>query len=116
MPRFVILEHDHPQLHWDLLLECGPVLRAWRLLAAPQPGRTVPAQPSFDHRPFYLDYEGPVGGGRGQVKRWDGGSFRWLTPAAGEAGRVEVLLAGQRLQGPARLERAATGDWSFSAP
>ena len=27
MPRYVILEHDHPVLHWDLMLEAGGVLQ-----------------------------------------------------------------------------------------
>ena len=26
MPRFVILEHDYPQRHWDLMLEGDGVL------------------------------------------------------------------------------------------
>src|SRR5947199_376784 len=58
MPRFVILEHDHPARHWDLLLESEGVLRAWRLPAPPQGDALV--QANFDHRLFYLDYEGPV--------------------------------------------------------
>ena len=36
MPRFVILEHDHPSLHWDFILEVGEVLWTWRL-SAPRP-------------------------------------------------------------------------------
>src|SRR4051794_8490712 len=55
MPRFVILEHDHPVLHWDFMLEVGDVLRTWRLAAPPAAGMTVPAEPSFDHRKLYLD-------------------------------------------------------------
>src|SRR5918995_6074940 len=74
VPRFVVLEHDWPAVHWDLLLECGPVLRAWRLLAEPGPGRAVPAEPNFDHRPVYLDYEGPLSGDRGRVWRGGGGA------------------------------------------
>ena len=35
MPRFAILEHDFPALHWDLLLEDGPACRTWRLSAPP---------------------------------------------------------------------------------
>ena len=58
MPRFVILEHDHPERHWDLMLEANGVLRTWRLHAAPELGNTVVATPSFDHRLAYLDYEG----------------------------------------------------------
>ena len=74
VPRFVILEHDHPTLHWDFLLEDGEVLRAWRLLAEPGPGAAVAAEPNFDHRRLYLDYEGPVSGGRG-IKPWNAHSI-----------------------------------------
>jgi hypothetical protein len=113
MPRFVILEHDHPVLHWDLMLEQGEVLRTWRLLAPPQPAQAIPAEATFDHRPLYLDYEGPVSGGRGRVRRWDGGTFQegTLRPAA-EGGRVQVMLEGTRLQGEAVLEPTG-GKWVF---
>jgi hypothetical protein len=96
MPRFVVLEHDWPTPHWDLLLEAGPVLRGWRLLAEPGAGRAVPAEPSANHRLLYLDYEGPVSGGRGAVRRWDAGTFEW---AGEEPGRVTVELGGARLLG-----------------
>ena len=60
MPRFVILAHDWPTPHFDLLFEVGDALKAWRL--AGEPGsEPVRAEPNFDHRPFYLDHEGPVG-------------------------------------------------------
>ena len=75
MPRFVILEHDYPLRHWDLMLEFGPVLRTWRLAEPPLPGKVVAAEPTFDHRLMYLDYEGPVSGDRGNVKRWQSGTF-----------------------------------------
>ncbi len=78
MPRFVILEHDYPHLHWDLMLEDGDVLRTWRLSAPPEPGVGVDAEPSFDHRLIYLDYEGPISDGRGNVKRHDKGTFEWI--------------------------------------
>jgi hypothetical protein len=108
--RYVILEHDHPQRHWDFMLEAGDVLRTWRLARAPQYGETVPAEPSFDHRPFYLDYEGPVRGDRGTVVRWDAGTFTWLEEAED---RVVVRLQGQRLHGETVLRRSAAGDWEF---
>jgi len=76
MPRFVILEHDWPRRHWDLLLEDGPVLRAWRLLAEPNAGFVVPAETNADHRLVYLDYEGPVSGDRGQGKGISAGVCR----------------------------------------
>jgi DNA polymerase Ligase (LigD) len=108
MPRYVILEHDHPARHWDFLLECGDVLLAWRLSAPPGPGGPVDAEQSFDHRPLYLDYEGPISGGRGRVTRWDAGTFEW---EAREPGRVAVRLAGVRLRGVFRLERLDGAAW-----
>ena len=107
MPRFVILEHDWPVRHWDFLLESGSRLRAWRLLAEPVTGKGLPAEPNFDHRPLYLDYEGPVSGGRGSVTRWDAGVFEWVedTPE-----RVVVTLHAAQLTGRAEL-RQTPGGW-----
>jgi hypothetical protein len=36
---------------------------------------TVDAQRIADHRLAYLEYEGPISGGRGTVRRLDGGSY-----------------------------------------
>jgi hypothetical protein len=102
MPRFVILEHDHPSLHWDFMLESGDVLRTWRLAQPPSPGVAVAAEPSFDHRPFYLDYEGPVSGDRGTVKRWDAGTYRLEHE---EAGVLILAVVGTRVSGRFLLER-----------
>jgi hypothetical protein len=107
VPRYVILEHDHPRRHWDFLLEAGAELAGWRLGEEPGPGRSVPAEPAPPHRRLYLDYEGPVSGGRGSVVRWDTGEF---TGDPGEA----VTLAGGRLRGAARVERVGDGwRWVF---
>ena len=35
MQQFVILRHDFPELHWDLMLEEEGVLKTWRLNAPP---------------------------------------------------------------------------------
>jgi hypothetical protein len=106
MPRFVILAHDHPTPHWDLMLEAGPVLRSWRLAAPPTAGVAVAAEATPDHRLLYLDYEGPVSGGRGTVRRWDAGTFDWLPSVGG----VAVRLAGGRVAGVLRLE-PVDGGW-----
>lgn len=108
MPRFVILEHDHPLLHWDLMLESGTVLRTWRLAAPPCRGQAVAAVAVFDHRLLYLDYEGPVHGGRGRVVRWEHGTF---TGQVGDKERIVVPLTGQRLRGVLRLEHAEGDAW-----
>jgi hypothetical protein len=105
MPRYVILQHDWPTLHWDLLLEAGEELRAWRLLAEPANGTEVSSEPNFPHRWMYLDYEGPVSGGRGEVRQWDAGTFEWIEE---QEERVVVELSGRRLSGRCVL---ANGLW-----
>lgn len=111
--RFVILQHDHPELHWDLMLQAGETLRTWRLAQAPEiPGTEIAATAIGDHRPMYLDYEGPVSGGRGHVVRWDQGTFAEESPVRSEE-RLVVRLAGKRLKGQAVLQRVCGDRWSF---
>jgi len=111
MPRFVILEHDHPYRHWDFMLEAGDVLRAWRLAAPPCLLQAVAALDLFDHRLLYLDYEGPLSGDRGSVARWDAGMFSWQT---NESDRLAVQLEGRRVRGVAVLTRVQGDEWSFT--
>ncbi len=75
MRRFVILRHDRPFLHWDLLLEDLSTARGWRLLREPSGDEPIAAQPLPPHRLLYLDYEGPVSGNRGVVQRAVSGSY-----------------------------------------
>jgi hypothetical protein len=109
VPRFVILEHDHPHLHWDLMLEAAGNLRTWRLAAPPSAAAPVDAIPSFDHRLVYLDYEGPISGGRGRVVQWDSGCFEGQV---GRDGGVEVRLNGRRLRGVLRIAAGQGGGWA----
>jgi hypothetical protein len=101
--RFVILEHDHPFFHWDLMLEVPTVdlLWTWRLLEDPATSGAIAAERLSDHRRRYLDFEGPIGGNRGSVTRWDGGSYELL----GEESDGSLLLEfrGARRQGVACL-------------
>lgn len=80
--RFVVLKHDWPEPHHDLIAELQDMAGADRLptwalypersddcfflLDRPIAGRAIPLQP---HRRQYLDYEGPVSQGRGSVMR-----------------------------------------------
>ena len=75
MPRFVILEHDFPEIHFDLMLEDGDSLRTWRLPAMPEIGKFLFAPELPPHRREYLAYEGPVGGDRGSVIRRASGQY-----------------------------------------
>jgi hypothetical protein len=77
--------------------------------APPNVGTCISAERISDHRRLYLEYEGPVSGGRGMVKRWDAGSFTWRLD---QADIVRVDLNGKRLQGEAEL-RAAGEQWSI---
>jgi hypothetical protein len=115
MPRFVILEHDHPHRHWDFMLEAGDVLRTWRLAGPPEGVMRVDAEALGDHRRAYLEYEGPVSGGRGTVQRWDFGTFEWREATDD---RVAVDLAGGRWSGRVTLTRRVDGAWEavFAMP
>jgi DNA polymerase Ligase (LigD) len=109
MPRFVILVHDHPFLHWDLLLEDGDHCLTWRLPVDPDiSAHDFPAEAIPDHRLIYLDYEGPISGQRGTVTRWDRGTFDWRVK---QPDVCEVVLSGQRWQGIVRLKCTDGDHW-----
>ncbi|MCS7306194.1 MAG: hypothetical protein NZ602_13945 [Thermoguttaceae bacterium] len=114
--RFVVLEHDSPRgRHWDLMLEREGRLRTWALAEPPDTPGPIPAEALPEHRLAYLDYEGPISGGRGQVRRWDAGTYQPL--AAPDPGHTEeiYLLEGTRLRGQANLLPLTSppGQWLF---
>jgi len=76
--RWALLRHDFPWLHWDFLLarNHAPAATTWRLLRTPCVNEPIAAQALPDHRLLYLDYEGPVSGGRGSVQRLDRGEWQ----------------------------------------
>jgi hypothetical protein len=113
MPRFVILEHDHPALHWDLMLEADDVLQTWRLANPPE----MESDPIYttalgDHRIVYLEYEGPVSGNRGAVRRWDAGLFDEEPDSLPLARKL--ILKGTRLHGRILLEQIEGPSWRFT--
>lgn len=111
MPRFVILEHDHPELHWDFMIEAGEVLQTWRLANAPTPGGVIEAAALSDHRRLYLDYEGAVSGNRGTVRRWDAGLF---TEASASTTHHRLFaLDGAKLRGSCALQWIEGDSWRF---
>src|SRR5579859_1205058 len=109
MPRFVILEHDHPHLHWDLMVQGKDALRTWRLEAPPWPGHVVSAIGLGDHRLDYLDYEGPVSKNRGIVKRWDGGEYVGLLD---KDDKIAIAIRGDRLAGILEIVHLQGADWT----
>jgi len=107
MPRFVVLLHETPPgyvrpTHYDLMLEQGEVLLTWAVDQLPQAGETRAAERLPDHRPFYLDYEGPVSGNRGTVKCVDRGDFDWVSQTPG---RFEARISGEKLRGTLVIEQ-----------
>lgn len=108
MPRFIILEHDHPTLHWDFMLEHAGVLKTWRLPAPPSESPSK-ALAIGDHRLAYLHHEGPVSGNRGTVTRWDSGTYETLA----ETGQTWTIhLHGNRWVGVATLKTESEQDWT----
>lgn len=114
MARFVILQHEAPEgVHWDLMLQSGEVLKTWALSEPPRLGQPIAARCLPEHRLVYLDYEGPLSGGRGHVARWDEGTYQLEDQ---QEGLLVVRLRGKRLAGRVRLVRAPQdpGQWELS--
>jgi hypothetical protein len=108
MPRYVILRHEVSGApHFDFMLEMGEALRTWSLAEPPLPGGEYEAAALPDHRPAYLDYEGPVSGDRGFVARWDQGRFEIERQSEEE---LVVRLEGEKLAGWAFWRLAAPGE------
>jgi len=108
--RFVILAHDHPFVHWDLMLEAGGTLRTWRLLAEPAADRIIGAEALPDHRLHYLEYEGPVSGGRGTVTRWEAGRHDTRqTPTQ----TIATIVGGRLGSGRIVLMPTGASRWTF---
>ncbi|MFO0838437.1 MAG: hypothetical protein U1D55_07895 [Phycisphaerae bacterium] len=124
--RFVLLEHDTranaasppdpASVHWDLMIELAPgaALATWRLSRDPSlSDELIPAERIADHRRDYLEYQGPISGGRGRVRRIDEGhvEFAYLNPhdSAPSApqscpgGVMEFAFHGSRIVGPRTL-------------
>jgi hypothetical protein len=66
-----------------------------------------------DHRIAYLEYEGPISNDRGQVARWDEGTYTLLTRTEDE---LAVELVGARMACVVTMQRDATQleQWKFS--
>jgi hypothetical protein len=108
------------------MLEADAALRTWDLRALPSAWEhalaeqvssvdaqlsgvdaqvfSVDARALPDHRLAYLEYEGPVSGGRGEVTCCDRGSYQLL---AQTPDRLVVRLEGRLLGGVWQLRRQA---------
>jgi hypothetical protein len=114
MPRFVILRHDGPRgLHFDLMLEAADVMKTWALPEQPGPDATMSCDALEDHRMAFLEYQGPISGGRGSVTRWDRGTYTLQSQSDAE---WIAELSGEKLSGTATLrqEPDSPSRWRFS--
>lgn len=84
------------------MLEQGATLATWALPQVPAAAAEMMAPRLPDHRLTYLDYEGPISGGRGTVSRWDQGTYHTERQTDD---LWTVSLQGQRLLGRVVLER-----------
>ena len=122
---FALLEHHEPAnrpptegapegagaVHWDLVVEVPGQerLATWRLSENPiGMGAAIAAERIADHRRIYLEYEGPLSGGRGWVRRVDGGDAQ-LCISGDIEGQVLLELHGHLLRGKFRLISAGLG-------
>jgi len=125
--RFVIQKHEASHLHYDFRLEIDGVLKSW---AVPKGPSTDPAIKRLammveDHPYDYINFEGiiPSGYGAGKVIIWDEGFYE-LADADGRdkalqddelqkgilAGKLHILLFGQKLKGEYALVKTHNKD------
>lgn len=127
-PVFVIQKHDARNLHYDLRLEHGGVLKSWAVPKGPSMDPKVKrlAVPTEDHPMGYLDFEGviPKGNyGAGTVIVWDIGLYRNLKGDDADLGQnldeghATIWLEGAKLRGGFALIRTKRGgkrpQWLF---
>jgi len=105
LDRFVILAHDWPAPHYDFMLEEADSLRTFRLSGEPCFDAVIAAEEIAAHRRAYLDYEGPISGGRGNVTRWDFGRYSILSQS-GDG--LTIRLSGRKIEGTARIHPAGS--------
>lgn len=119
-PSFVVHRHEARQLHYDLRLEIGGVLKSW---AVPRgfgydPGIKKLAVRTEDHPLAYLDFHGVIPAGEyggGTMVIWDRGRYE-ITEGGGEggaagvaAGKLVVRLRGRKLRGAWHLVKTKRG-------
>jgi len=95
------------------MLEQGDVLLTWQLFREPvdRTSLPIPARRIGDHRKAYLDYEGPLSGGRGAVRRVDSGTLDMIEDTAQS---LRIVLTGKRLCGSFLLQQNGE-EWILAA-
>ncbi len=112
--RYVIQHHTgHGPEHFDFMLQRGDALWTWRVPRPPtSDALPVAAERIADHRLAYLDYEGPVSRGRGEVRIVDAGRLSWGDVADD---RIAFELADGQFTGRWELVRQGAAGWTLQA-
>jgi bifunctional non-homologous end joining protein LigD len=124
--EYVVQKHAASQLHFDLRLEMGGVMKSWAVPKGPSLDPSVKrlAVEVEDHPIEYNGFEGtiPEGGyGAGTVMLWDRGTYVPEDAELGEApesalqrgyreGRIAFTVQGERLHGSFTLVRTDRGE------
>ena len=115
--RFVIQKHDASHLHFDFRLELDGVMKSWAVPKGPSLDPAVKrlAMQVEDHPISYNAFEGTIPAGQyggGTVMLWDRGTYASADGGGEaslrrgyEAGRLDVVLDGERLCGGWALVR-----------
>lgn len=119
MPRAVLLLHRLPDgsEHFDWMIEPpGEARGALGLVTFRVDkwgGSRFTAERLSDHRREYLDYEGPVSGNRGEVRRVARGEVAWQVL---DAHRASLTIAWLGESEPRQYSGAAAGQgwWEFT--
>lgn len=108
IPRFVVLLHSFPHPHWDWMFEVNGALATFRSAADCLDNLLCGFRQSWTqlppHRLIYLDYEGPVSGNRGEVRKILGGTCQWLKKNDEE---ILLALSSPEISGILYLSRAS---------
>jgi hypothetical protein len=101
--RFVIHKHTKENdIHWDLMVEQGDILKTWRLENPPEKlaSQKTKASPIVDHDKKFLTYQGPVNNGKGTVEIVDEGIC--ITESQTE-NEIKINFDGGKLKGRFRF-------------
>lgn len=99
--------------HFDLMIEGESVLWTWELPALPDANSELRTRRLFDHRLDYLDYEGPVSGNRGHVKRIDRGAVEYASVLDDGDQEFQAVLTGTLISGRITLVRESSCQWQL---